>query len=91
MDATAYQGLWRDWGYISSDSKCCYGTEVIGREDDDADFVRQMNAIEDLVLDEEKETYCQPCVSPIWDTCLSLSALSEGGAPGRSSCSAKRS
>tara|TARA_B100000674_G_scaffold122602_1_gene93724 strand:+ start:3845 stop:5923 length:2079 start_codon:yes stop_codon:yes gene_type:complete len=54
---------------------------LLGAEDDDPDFVRQMKAIEDLVLDEEKETYCQPCVSPIWDTCLSLSALSEGGAP----------
>ena len=54
---------------------------VFGAEDDDPDFVRQMKAIEGLVLDQEKETYCQPCVSPIWDTCLSLSALSEGGAP----------
>ena len=55
--------------------------KLLGAKEDDLDFRRQMTAIEELVLDSENETYCQPCVSPIWDTCLSLSALSEGGAP----------
>ena len=32
------------------------------------------------VIDQDDETYCQPCVGPIWDTCLSLSALMEAGA-----------
>ena len=49
-------------------------------QNDDADLIRTLQAIEDLVLDEADETYCQPCVSPIWDTCLSLSALMESGA-----------
>ena len=40
---------------------------------------RGIQAIEDLVLEEETQTYVQPCVSPVWDTCLSLSALSEAG------------
>ena len=31
------------------------------------------------VIDSEHETYVQPCVSPVWDTCLSLSALAEAG------------
>ncbi len=53
---------------------------VLGAADDDPDFVRTVAAIEDLVLDGEHETYCQPCVSPVWDTCLSLSALTEAGA-----------
>ncbi len=53
---------------------------ILGAPEDDADFVRTVQAIEDLVLDSENETYVQPCVSPIWDTCLSLSALTEAGA-----------
>jgi squalene-hopene/tetraprenyl-beta-curcumene cyclase len=39
-----------------------------------------VQAIEDLVLDGDKETLCQPCVSPVWDTCLSVAALTEAGA-----------
>jgi squalene-hopene/tetraprenyl-beta-curcumene cyclase len=52
----------------------------LGAPEDDPDFTRTVQAIEDLVLDGEEETYVQPCVSPIWDTCLSLSALTEAGA-----------
>jgi squalene-hopene/tetraprenyl-beta-curcumene cyclase len=54
---------------------------LVGAAEDDADLVRTIQAIEDLVLDGETETYCQPCVSPVWDTCLSLAALTEAGAP----------
>ena len=54
--------------------------KLLGAKNDDADLVRTLQAIEDLVLDQDDETYCQPCVSPIWDTCLSLSALTESGA-----------
>ena len=54
--------------------------KLSGAQNDDADLIRTLQAIEDLVLDQADETYCQPCVSPIWDTCLSLSALMESGA-----------
>ncbi|MGE0486919.1 MAG: squalene--hopene cyclase [Gammaproteobacteria bacterium] len=54
---------------------------LLGAKEDDPDLVRTIQAIEDLVLDGESESYCQPCVSPIWDTCLSLTALTEAGAP----------
>ena len=54
---------------------------VLGAKCDDPDLVRTIQSIEDLVLDGEAETYVQPCVSPIWDTCLSLNALTEAGAP----------
>jgi squalene-hopene/tetraprenyl-beta-curcumene cyclase len=53
---------------------------VLGASEDDEDLLRTVQAIEDLVLDGETETYIQPCVSPIWDTCLSLTALTEAGA-----------
>ena len=54
--------------------------KLVGAAEDDVDLVRTLQAIEDLVLDGEKETLCQPCVSPVWDTCLSLAALTEAGA-----------
>jgi squalene-hopene/tetraprenyl-beta-curcumene cyclase len=53
---------------------------LLGAAPDDPDFVRSVQAIEDLVLDGDDDAYCQPCVSPIWDTCLSLSAITEAGA-----------
>ncbi len=53
---------------------------LLGAKEDDADLVRTIRAIEDLVIDGEQETLCQPCVSPVWDTCLSLAALTEAGA-----------
>ena len=52
----------------------------LGASADDPDLLRTLQAIEDLVLDGEDETYVQPCLSPVWDTCLSLSALTEAGA-----------
>ena len=56
-----------------------YALKLLGHDDSDPDMRRGLQAIEDLVITEQEETYVQPCVSPIWDTCLSLSALSEAG------------
>ncbi|MFT5134855.1 MAG: squalene-hopene/tetraprenyl-beta-curcumene cyclase, partial [Gammaproteobacteria bacterium] len=50
---------------------------LLGYDHSDPDMKRGLQAIEDLVIDEGEETYVQPCVSPVWDTCLSISALSE--------------
>lgn len=47
----------------------------------DTDMARGIQAIEELVLDDGAESYVQPCVSPIWDTCLSINALAECGVP----------
>ena len=54
--------------------------KLLGSTEDDDDFARTVQAIEDLVLDSAEESWCQPCVSPVWDTCLSLTALTEAGA-----------
>ncbi len=48
---------------------------LLGYDDTDPDMIRGKKAIEDLVIDNDRETYVQPCVSPVWDTCLSVSAL----------------
>lgn len=53
--------------------------QVLGYPEDDPDLVRGLRAIEDLLLDRGEESLCQPCVSPVWDTCLTLSALMEAG------------
>ncbi len=53
--------------------------KVLGYDSKDPDMARGVQAIEDLVLDEGDESYVQPCLSPVWDSCLSLSALSECG------------
>ncbi len=38
-------------------------------------------AIEKLLVVKEDEAYCQPCLSPVWDTALAAHALMEVGAP----------
>ena len=53
--------------------------KVLGCSPEDRDYVRGIDAIEALVLEGADESYCQPCVSPIWDTCLSINALCEAG------------
>ncbi|MFQ5661378.1 MAG: squalene--hopene cyclase, partial [Gammaproteobacteria bacterium] len=53
--------------------------KTLGNDRSDPDLARGFQAIEDLVLENEEETYVQPCVSPIWDTCLSINALTETG------------
>ncbi|MBW1779660.1 MAG: squalene--hopene cyclase [Deltaproteobacteria bacterium] len=54
---------------------------ILGYPDDHPDVARGLKAIDDLLVDHGHEAFCQPCVSPIWDTCLSLSAVLEAGVP----------
>ncbi|WP_226822056.1 squalene--hopene cyclase, partial [Acidithiobacillus ferridurans] len=42
------------------------------------DYRRQTGAaLRKLVVERANDAYCQPCVSPVWDTCLALHALLE--------------
>jgi squalene-hopene/tetraprenyl-beta-curcumene cyclase len=52
---------------------------VLGHPDTDPDIVGGLKALDELVVENENEAYCQPCHSPIWDTCLALSACIEAG------------
>ncbi|PZU06225.1 squalene--hopene cyclase [Sphingomonas sp.] len=36
-------------------------------------------SVEKLLVHREDETYCQPCVSPVWDTALAAHAMLEAG------------
>lgn len=55
--------------------------KVLGYPDDHPDYVRGLKAIDDLLVAHGDESFCQPCVSPVWDSCLSLSAVLEAGLP----------
>ena len=56
--------------------------KIFGYPDNTPELERGLKALDELFLDCDDEACCQPCHSPIWDTCLSLSALLEAGLPG---------
>ncbi len=53
--------------------------DALGYPHDHADFVTAREAIDKLLVFRDEEAYCQPCLSPVWDTSLSLHALQEVG------------
>ncbi|MBT3070246.1 squalene--hopene cyclase [Rhodomicrobium sp. Az07] len=53
--------------------------EALGVPESDPDRAIARHSIEKLLLETETEVYCQPCVSPVWDTGLASHALLETG------------
>ena len=54
--------------------------EALGTPRDDPNFVTARTAVDKLLLPRgEDMVYCQPCLSPIWDTCLGAHAMLEAG------------
>jgi squalene-hopene/tetraprenyl-beta-curcumene cyclase len=53
--------------------------KTLGYPEDHPDLIRGINAVDNLLVTRVDEAFCQPCHSPVWDTCLSLSALLEAG------------
>ena len=57
--------------------------KVIGEPEGQPDMLAARAAFEKLVAHDGNEAFCQPCLSPIWDTVLSAHALLEAAqAPG---------
>ncbi len=52
---------------------------ALGYAKDHPDMVTARNAVEKLFTERDKEIYYQPCLSPVWDTCLAAHALLESG------------
>lgn len=52
---------------------------ILGYSDDDPSMKIARESIEKLVIDAGDEIYCQPCLSPVWDTGLAAHALLEAG------------
>ncbi len=54
--------------------------DALGYARDHPDFVMAKRAVDKLVMPRDADrAYCQPCLSPVWDTCLALHALMEAG------------
>jgi len=58
---------------------CLIALKVLGYSIDHPNMARGIKALDDLLLDRGDETFCQPCFSPVWDSCLALSAMEEAG------------
>ncbi len=53
---------------------------AIGMSHDAPEFVTARKSVEKLICThEDGETYCQPCLSPVWDTGLACHSLLESG------------
>jgi squalene-hopene/tetraprenyl-beta-curcumene cyclase len=53
--------------------------DALGRTESDPRVKQARASIEKLLVIKEDEAYCQPCVSPVWDTALTAQALLEVG------------
>lgn len=52
---------------------------LLGYPSDDPHRVTAKRAIEKLLVLEDASAYCQPCVSPVWDSALAALAMQETG------------
>ncbi|MCF7970215.1 MAG: squalene--hopene cyclase [Methylococcaceae bacterium] len=55
---------------------------LLGIPADDERVIIARKAIDKLLVIKENEAYCQPCLSPVWDTGLTLLALQEADLAG---------
>ncbi|HWF00626.1 MAG TPA: squalene--hopene cyclase [Caulobacteraceae bacterium] len=53
--------------------------DALGYPEDDPNRATARGSIEKLLVVHEDEAYCQPCLSPVWDTALAAHALLEAG------------
>ena len=60
--------------------------DTLGYPADHADAVIAWQAVRKLLVVGEDRAYCQPCLSPVWDTSLAGHALAEAGAETDSLC-----
>ncbi len=56
--------------------------DALGVPRDHPDVVTARRAIAKLVIQHDDVAYCQPCVSPVWDTGLTMHAMMETGLAG---------
>lgn len=52
---------------------------VLGHDENDPQRRVAKKALQKLLIDRGNDAYCQPCVSPVWDTGLACLALQEEG------------
>ena len=54
---------------------------LLGYAEDHPHRAIARKSVENLLVIKDDEAYCQPCVSPVWDTALAAHALMEAGGP----------
>ncbi len=54
---------------------------ILGYPADDPRRVTAKRALQKLLVDQGASAYCQPCVSPVWDTALASLAMQATGTP----------
>jgi squalene-hopene/tetraprenyl-beta-curcumene cyclase len=62
---------------------------ILGYAPDDPRRVTAKRALQKLLVVGPSSAYCQPCVSPIWDTALATLAMQEAGDPTASDASTR--
>lgn len=55
--------------------------EVLGYPRNHPDAAIAMASVQKLVIEEPESAWCQPCLSPVWDTALAMHAMLEDGSP----------
>jgi squalene-hopene/tetraprenyl-beta-curcumene cyclase len=55
--------------------------EALGYAEDHPHRAIARRSVEKLLVVKDEEAYCQPCMSPVWDTALAAHALMEAGGP----------
>jgi len=53
--------------------------KCLGYREDDLLFIKSVTEIEEMVIEEKNTLRVQPCLSPVWDTAITLLALTESG------------
>jgi squalene-hopene/tetraprenyl-beta-curcumene cyclase len=53
--------------------------DTLGYPEDHPHRAIARKSVENLLVIKDEEAYCQPCVSPVWDTALAAHALMEAG------------
>jgi squalene-hopene/tetraprenyl-beta-curcumene cyclase len=56
--------------------------DLLGYAEDHPARAIARQSVENLLVVKEDEAYCQPCVSPVWDTALAAHAMLEAGGEG---------
>jgi squalene-hopene/tetraprenyl-beta-curcumene cyclase len=58
--------------------------DLLGMDHGDPRFAQALGSVRQLIVEarqmrQDRPRYCQPCVSPVWDTALATHAMLEGG------------
>ena len=64
--------------------------DALGYGEDHPHRAIARKSVENLLVVKDHEAYCQPCVSPVWDTALAAHALMEAGRPDRPDAAGSR-